>query len=705
MAGLTAAWELSRPEHRGKIASVTVYQRGWRLGGKGASSRGVHGRIEEHGLHVWLGYYDNAFHLMRQVYDELDRPTTDPDCPIRTWHDAFVPAEHIGVADRGPRGGDPWLASFGRNRFEPGDPSGAPQPTSGAAFAERAVALLVDLWTSLGRNRRPPVGVFLTASPRPPGAGVRLDPLQSLADFGDAVRQAELAAIVAALHAIDEFDRSSLVGGPVRQAMVDQLAQLRDALQTRVGNDASGRRMWHLSDLLIACVRGMVADDLLRSVRRYPTIDDRDFRAWLAQHGASEETLRSPIINAMYDLVFAYEQGDPRRPAFSAGLGLFLASKLFFDYKGSIFWKMRAGMGDVVFAPMYQALKGRGVRFEFFTRLHALRLTRGASKVGTVELARQAQLADPEAGFDPLTRVRGLPCFPSIPDSAQLVGEAPLDAERHDGDRGGEETLTLHAGRDFDVVVLATSLGMVPHIGADLVAASDRWRGLVDHVATVPTQAAQLWLTETEAELGWLRPGATLSGWDKPFDTYSSMSHLLPLEDWPTSDTPRGLAYLCSSLPDETGHDERSVRAAVGQVLEERIDSLWPMARRASGFRWEVLHGGLEAQFVTAATDPSDRYVQSLPGTDRHRLRVDESGFANLVLAGDWTNCGLNAGCIEAAVLSGLQAANTILGRPLMDGILGSWYPMGRPADAAGEAPADDIQMTASPVAKEQAFL
>jgi uncharacterized protein with NAD-binding domain and iron-sulfur cluster len=486
--------------------------------------------------------------------------------------------------------------------------------------------------------------------------------------------------------------------------MIDQLAQLRSALRTRIGNDDGGRRLWHLSDLLVACLRGMVADDLLRGVRRYPTIDDRDFRAWLAQHGAADETLRSPIVNAMYDLVFAYERGDPGRPAFSAGLGLFLASKLFFDYKGSIFWKMRAGMGDVVFAPLYQVLKARGVRFEFFTRVDALRLGRGATDVATVELGRQARLAGPQGGFDPLTRVRGLPCFPSIPDSTQLVGDAPLDAERHDGTRSGEEPVLLRAGEDFDVLVLATSLGMIPHIAAELVAASERWRRLVDHVGTVPTQAAQLWLDESEAELGWLRPGATLSGWDKPFDTYSSMSHLLPLEDWPEGDAPRGLAYLCSSLPDEPGHDEWSARADVAQLLEDGIDDLWPMARGPGGFRWNVLHGDLDAQFVTVATDPSDRYVQSLPETDRHRLRVDESGFGNLVLAGDWTNCGLNAGCIEAAVLSGLQAANTVLGRPLMDGVLGSWYPMTQPGHASEAAPIVGARTMGSPVANEEAF-
>jgi uncharacterized protein with NAD-binding domain and iron-sulfur cluster len=83
------------------------------------------------------------------------------------------------------------------------------------------------------------------------------------------------------------------------------------------------------------------------------------------------------------------------------------------------------------------------------------------------------------------------------------------------------------------------------------------------------------------------------------------------------------------------------------------------------------------AQFWRANIDPSDRYVQSLPGTDRLRLRADASGYANLYLAGDWTDNGLNAGCIEAAVLSGLQAANAVCGRPLRDRTLGVYLPHG----------------------------
>ena len=51
---------------------------------------------------------------------------------------------------------------------------------------------------------------------------------------------------------------------------------------------------------------------------------------------------------------------------------IFLIGLVLFEYKGAIFWKMTAGMGDVVMAPLYQALRKRGVKFEFFHRVDAL---------------------------------------------------------------------------------------------------------------------------------------------------------------------------------------------------------------------------------------------------------------------------------------------------------------------------------------------
>jgi predicted NAD/FAD-dependent oxidoreductase len=46
------------------------------------------------------------------------------------------------------------------------------------------------------------------------------------------------------------------------------------------------------------------------------------------------------------------------------------------------------------------------------------------------------------------------------------------------------------------------------------------------------------------------------------------------------------------------------------------------------------------------------------------RLTSAGSGLANLFLAGDWLRTGLDAGCVEAAVMGGMQASRAISGYP-----------------------------------------
>jgi uncharacterized protein with NAD-binding domain and iron-sulfur cluster len=172
-----------------------------------------------------------------------------------------------------------------------------------------------------------------------------------------------------------------------------------------------------------------------------------------------------------------------------------------------------------------------------------------------------------------------------------------------------------------------------------------------------------------------------------PFETYASMSHLVQHEDWPDGEWPAAVAYLCSTLGDDIARQPSGAKAVVNrhaiEFLDRRAGAVWPRAvDKAGGFRWDLLVGGgnaegparLDSQYWAANVDPSDRYVQSPPGSTVHRLRADETGYDNLFLAGDRINCGLNAGCIEAAVMGGLQAANAVRGRPLLEGITGSWY-------------------------------
>lgn len=689
MAGLAAAWALSEPGTAPGV-EVTVYQRGWRLGGKGASSRGDHGRIEEHGLHVWLGYYHNAFRLMREVYAELDRPRAAPHCPIRTCEDAFMPAGRVGVADQDRGRWSTWVATFADDGREPGTP-GTEGPLTVAGFVRRSVRLLLDLSMSLDPPGRPvPRGVVLSASPRQPGTHRGAGAFANLADLGGWARRAEAAALVAAATASEVLGSAGRPGEPLTAAVVDYLDRFRLEWTERIRGDEAARRMWQVAGLVLTCARGALRDGLLGRPDSFAAIDHLDFRAWLARHQATPDTVDSPLVRGMYDLVFAYQEGDHRRPRFAAGLGLFLASKFFFEYAGSIFFKMRAGMGEVVFAPLYQALRARGVRFEFFHRLDRLQLSEDRRSVAGVRLARQARLAEGVDAYQPLVDVDGLPCFPARPDREQLAVEAPENLESHWADRGGEEPVTLSAGTDFDAIILATSLGMVPHVCGELLADSPRWRDLVANVPTVATQAAQLWLRARDDELGLPPGGPTVSGLESSFETYASMTHVLDHERWPANDRPASVAYLCGTLTDEIAAEPATARAAVRshavEFLEHRARDLWPGAVDGAGrFRWDLLAGSdgatgqdpasrLDSQYWKANVDPSDRYVQSTPGSLGHRLRADESGYDNLFLAGDWINCGLNAGCIEAAVMAGLQAANAVCGRDVLAGVTGSWY-------------------------------
>jgi len=72
----------------------------------------------------------------------------------------------------------------------------------------------------------------------------------------------------------------------------------------------------------------------------------------------------------------------------------------------------------------------------------------------------------------------------------------------------------------------------------------------------------------------------------------------------------------------------------------------------------------IDAQYLRANIDPSERYVLAPPALNKLRLPPGSSGFSNLVLAGDWTKTAINAGCVEAAVMSGMAASRALCGYP-----------------------------------------
>lgn len=659
---LTAAFYLSgQPGWRDRY-EITVYQQGWRLGGKGASGRNAQlgQRIEEHGLHIWFGFYANAFAMMRDVYKELNRP---PGAPLGTWDAAFRPQDYVALAEPAGSGWQAWNLVLPQR---PGEPGTGSDPVTPWALALQAIRWIRH-WHSAVRTLAPPgpeddaFDTLLALA-----NGLPIDARSHTAhDQAALARAVERVARLLRSHAILSID-----GGETRRLMV----------ALNIG---------------ATVLKGMLADGVFS--KGFNAINDEDLRAWLARHGGDPVLcVNSTPVRALYDLFFAYEDGDYGRPSLEAGTGLRAALRLSFAYRGSVMYRMQAGMGDVVFAPLYELLAARGVRFEFFHRVEEL-LPDGDG-VGAIRMTVQA--AARQGRYQPLVDVDGLPCWPSEPvwselDPAQaaLMQEHHVDLESYWSDwpalyeRESGKPLpqrVLRRGRDFDQVVFGISAGSLPVLAPRLLEASLELRGAAQRLRTVATQACQAWLDRGLSALGWtVQPNGqqpVLTGFSDPYDTWAPMDQVLPHETWPASDAPKSVSYFCSVFPaaeiapaGDSGYPARANRQARDnaiELLERRIGGLWPGA--AGAFPWQWLHDPLQAQgkarfdrqYWRANVDPSERYVLSVPGSSGYRPAAEGSGLGNLYLAGDWLRTGLDVGCVEAAVMGGMQASRALSGYP-----------------------------------------
>ncbi len=694
-AALSAAFELTRPEHSGHY-EVTVYQLGWRLGGKGASGRGASGRIEEHGLHLWMGFYENAFRLMRECYAERRRMF--PNCRFADWRDAFHPAPDVGVADRTADGWALWLAHFPPGVGLPGDSTTSPFTVT--AYLRQSLMLVGELLRSAANLESTPDDAKGSQQTGRDGGSIATA-ISALLRYG---QLATTTAIVEASDILRQITDTFLpqflsdAASPPAQLLDALAAACRRQLGLLVEGDAELRQVWQVIDLILAIVRGSVRHGLAFDPRGFDAINDHDWREWLRMHGAAEQSLDSGFMRGIYDLAFAFEDGDVRRPRLAAGVALRGAMRMFFTYRGSLFWRMNAGMGDVVFAPLYQVLKQRGVRFEFFHRLRNVGLSPrdegDPEYVQSLEFDIQARIQGGRE-YQPLIDIHNVPSWPAQPDYTQLAdGREPSREGRDfeaawDRRRAGSKRLLVN--RDFDVVLLGVGLGTLPEVASELIERAPRWRDMVRHVKSVSTQAFQLWLRQDSAELGWRHPPANVSGFVEPFDTWADMSHLIKEEDF--EEPVRSIAYFCSVLPDaaESGapteefdrRQQNAVRRNAIRFLNRDINALWPRAVTPDGFRWETLAAAdaaagehpFDTQFWKANVNPTDRYVQSLPGSISHRISPLDMTFDNLTIAGDWTATGLDTGCVESAVMSGLLAAHAISGKPALDEIIGYDHP------------------------------
>jgi uncharacterized protein with NAD-binding domain and iron-sulfur cluster len=708
-AGVTAALELSnRVDWCDHYESITLYQQGWRLGGKGACGRGPHQRIEEHGLHLWFGFYENAFRLLDRCHNELDWRAAHRGQPrwslaFTSVEESFSPLEDLAVADHDGCHWRLWHADFcddddtDRPWLDHGE-----QHWTAAFYLERCLRLAADLAWSLAESD-PRTGVAIGPVEEARTEILHLDDaIEALLRALNGDAHTLLAAAADLVHVTSEaiFEDQVVLWSLdlVLRALDVVLDFLRRRFEMTARSSNTMRRAFYVVDLLVAIVRGVIEDGVMEE-RTFDVIDHDDLRAWLLRHGAMRETVDCALIRAIvYDLAFAYEDGDPTRPACGAGTALRGLLRAFFTYHGSLMWRMNSGMGDVVFLPFYELLIKRGVKVEFFRRVEKLEVAGDVVTKITVDVqAAVPEGTEPESYVEPSPVVTGTtmggpapacvwPGSPNVvlrlPPTGPVTAPSPQDRryESWYAGRAGTKvaTMDLTNGVDFDRVVFALPISCVPNVASDLTAASPRWHHAVNRVRTVPTQALQLWLTKPASALTDAQPGIVLSGFVEPFDTWADMFQLKEREAVPNAKT---VAYFCNVLSDSPApargqadgwlKDQHSlVYTQAERFLRSDVAPIWPHAvEPVSGeFIWDLLadpseQSGLkrlQAQYWRANVEPSERYVLSLPGSGKYRIEPGDTGFQNLYAAGDWTACHLNAGCVEAAVISGMLAANAI---------------------------------------------
>jgi len=666
---LAAAFELSSiPDWESRF-EITVYQMGWRLGGKGASGRNREhfNRIEEHGIHLWLGYYENSFGMMRKCYAENGRPLT---APLATWQQAFKPLNYQILEERTPK--EP---GFPPQEFQAldGDPGDGGIPTHGQTLL-LGFKNLASLWNSAlvvprtGGNRPffERIWHTLTALPQ-----------ILLLQAGELI----LGAIAWVLK---DFNDDRLRSAGFLRWLLKRLAHFLQRLWRRaeksLSDDPNALWLWRVFDFGLANLRGYLEDEVIN--KGFSSLDDIDYRAWLRKHGASENTVNSQTVNWIYKFILH------DRTQLSAAVVLHCTARTLLSARGALYWKLQAGMGDVVFAPLYEVLKKRGVRFRFFHRVRNLGLSADGEQVDEIRLGRQATPIHGE--YDPLFDVHGLPSWPSEPLYEQLVESDELKARKINLESfwtpwEDVEQVVLKAGKDFDDVVLGISVGGIPATCSEIIARKPAWKAMVENVRTTATQAFQVWTFPDAAGLGfpaWRVRASLMVTRVEPMNSWADMSDILVREEWPDEHCPNHVGYLCgvtdAGVPPADQHDfprqqlER-VRQAAHAYLEKHTRGFWPDAHGPGGFKWELLvdpdgnegAARLGAQYLRSNIDPSERYVLSVPGSAKFRLDPGGTGVSNLFVAGDWVNTPLNAGCVEAAVIGGMLAARALSGEPI----------------------------------------
>lgn len=706
---LFAVWDLVHSDP--SAYDVTVYQLGWRLGGKGASGIATNTadgsqRIEEHGLHFMFGFYENVFRVVREAHEEC---YGSPD----VWRSFFTTVDTavsmIHFKDDTKTSWESWDLPYPAERLD------VSSPGAGGSADVSIGEILKNLWAwssrlleNEGADRqlpRLPIHEFQRrGAPSKPNAPplswkqARLVDLRRGIDDGlvsdgnpAVTTRSDYATMATAL--IDVIERegaNAATDGDV--ARYDALAKGMEAELVKTLSASSPDRLKRPSPGLIALVKFMkvvmtgIFKDLFVRGKDWWGIDQIGFNEWIRNHGGDPTT---PAARGLIEAVFATNVDISASALLQSWL------KAMFLFRGGAMFKMQAGMGDTIFAPIYRVLKETyDVKFEFFHRVEDVLPGQGDDDtIKKIVLERQVVGA---SSYEPLVETpvviggQKLWCWPNAPLYDRLppaegkrLQDNAIDLENHWTKKAPKERLlVLEHGTDFHEVILGISVAALPSICSSLLDRDEAFRAHVRALATTTTatQAMQIWLRPGKAPPADKKPNPIVVPYTTPYDTIAKMTQLEIAENWPANAI-GGVYYLCSALREDAPPPGREASAYPDTILRtakknglawlaERAPTLWKHAQTPTGeFDVDVLYDPnngttleqrFTAQYVNTPRNLSDRYVIPVPGSFKLRLASNGTIFGNLFLAGDWVRTSLSIGCLEAAAMSGIQAARAL---------------------------------------------
>lgn len=705
MGALTSAYWLSHtPELREKY-EITIYQMGWRLGGKLASGSNTenHFRNEEHGIHVWFGFYDNAFGTLKEVYEKL--AVIYPKYRYQTYLDAMKPqtltpfGNYIngkygwwnvewptlpgtpGVGDVLPEPLEIVLEILERLHKHSGSliseftvkPKGSASPLKWIKWAALSV---VSVFSKFSKNKKPTemLGFLQTAKET---VKASMEALKDNSITDEKVSKHHVSVIY---FLIKEFQK-------IVMPLLVEIAK----------SNPDKHPFISAIDIGVAWLAGFFNPEYgITKDFNLNRVNNFDFRDWLIRNGGKSEIMNeSSWIRALYDTPYEYVDGDLSKPSFAVAPASIFGIRAGLTYKGAVLYLPQAGFGEAVISPLYEVLKSQGVKFKFFHKVKKLKLTPDQNQIKSVIFERQVDTVDGKDYNPVFWTEANLISWPVQPLWEQIKNGTEMKKNNVNWESNWNqwpaagETI-IEGGVEFDRVILAVALGAFKKLNdqdesfaKELIDADQNFSAMCENLNIVATFGQQFWCTKTLADLGWDKKPASVSG-PEPVDVWIDMSQVLETEQWDKNKSPLSLQYLTgptattlyrnpTSMADTPKKGKELIRDVTVKWLNSFGTVNFPKAATQSGaFDWNVLfdesnqqgEARIDAQYLRLNVDPTECCVHSAKDTVQYRRKPEQSGFTNLYLAGDWTYTGINVTCVEATTISGKMAARAISGQP-----------------------------------------